>query len=124
MIQEPVRNKPYEAYVQEDTRLDIIYVKDAVRALLMLHDVDSCRLNRRVYNIAGFRIGQALTARDIVNALKAQRPTAAEVTFKVNQPVLDIIIASGFSTIQWRAMSLVGKASCGWRLTHWEKSSK
>jgi len=96
MIQEPVRGKPYEAYVNEDTRLDILYVKDAVRALLGLHDADNAKLKRRVYNIAGIRInGQAPTAGDIKNAVQAVRPNAAPITFKLNQPLLDIVHTFG-----------------------------
>jgi hypothetical protein len=58
----------------------------------MLHDADNTQLTRRVYNIAGFRIaGAAPTAQDIANAVKSRRPNAAPITFKVVQPLLDII---------------------------------
>jgi nucleoside-diphosphate-sugar epimerase len=96
MVQEPVRGKAYEAYVNEDTRLDVIYVRDAVRALLGLHDADNAKLKRRVYNIAGFRInGQAPMAGDIRNAVHRARPRAAEITFKVNQPLQDTVHTFG-----------------------------
>jgi threonine 3-dehydrogenase len=96
MVQEPVRGKAYEAYVGEDTRLDVLYIRDAVRALLGLHDADNAKLRRRVYNIAGFRInGQAPTAGDIRNAVQRARPRAAEITFRVNQPLQDIVHTFG-----------------------------
>jgi threonine 3-dehydrogenase len=44
MIQAPLQGKPYEAYVPPDTRLDIIYVKDAVAALLGLHVANPAQL--------------------------------------------------------------------------------
>jgi threonine 3-dehydrogenase len=83
MIQLPAQDKPYEAYVGPDTPLDIIYVADAVDALLKLHDADNAKLKRRVYNIAGIRnaAGKAPLASDIAAAVKAVNPNA-QLTFK------------------------------------------
>lgn len=95
MMQEPFRKKAYEAYVPEDTRLDVLYVKDAVRALLELHDVDSAKLKRRVYNIAGIRIGgQAPSAADIAAAVKKAEPGAV-ITYKENKQLSDIVHTFG-----------------------------
>jgi nucleoside-diphosphate-sugar epimerase len=47
IVQLPAQGKPYEAYVGEDTPLDIIYIADAVDALLGLHYADSAKLKRR-----------------------------------------------------------------------------
>src|SRR6516162_475320 len=81
MIQEPFRtpSRSYIAYVAPDTRLDIIYISEAIDALVGLHDVpsNSLKLERRVYNIAGIRVGgQAPTASDIKNAVLALQPKA------------------------------------------------
>src|SRR5439155_26144454 len=57
MIQEPARNppRPYFAYVGPDTPLDIIYISEALDAIIGLHDAPAASLKRRVYNIAGIR---------------------------------------------------------------------
>src|SRR5215831_3802242 len=73
MVQQPAQDKPYEAYVAKDTRLDILYVEDAVSALIQLHDAPNASLKRRVYNIAGIRIdGQAPQASDIEAAVREE----------------------------------------------------
>jgi nucleoside-diphosphate-sugar epimerase len=51
MIQAPFQGKAYEAYVPDDTILDLIYVRDAVDALIALHDAKPEKLKRRVYNL-------------------------------------------------------------------------
>jgi threonine 3-dehydrogenase len=79
MIQEPLRGNEYEVYVTPESRLDIIYVKDAVHALTTLYSVDETnqKLSRRVYNIAGIRIGeQAPKASDIEAAIRHVLPDA------------------------------------------------
>lgn len=84
MVQEPARGRPYTAYVNEDTVLDVIYVDDAVDALVRLHDAPAGAFvpqdalkERRVYNIAGIRIaGKAPTAGDIAKAVKSAVPNA------------------------------------------------
>lgn len=91
MVQLPLQGKAYDAYVPADTRLDVIYVKDAVEALLGLHAADPAKLvdqptktPRRVYNIAGIRLGgQAPQASDIEAAVKAAKPGAV-ITYTVN----------------------------------------
>ncbi|WP_028215571.1 NAD-dependent epimerase/dehydratase family protein [Paraburkholderia mimosarum] len=95
MIQEPLLGKAYEAYVAEDTRLDILYVKDAIEALMQLHDADPATLRRRVYNIAGIRSGdQAPSAAEIKAAVEKIAGPGA-ITFKVNQTLSDIVHTFG-----------------------------
>jgi len=82
IIQQPARGQSYEAYVGPDTPLDIIYVADAVSALIGLHDADNATLKRRVYNIAGIRVGgKPPTAGEIAKAVKKVKPNAV-ITFK------------------------------------------
>jgi threonine 3-dehydrogenase len=82
IVQQPALDKPYEAYVGADTPLEIIYVADAVDALLRLHDADNAKLKRRVYNISGIRVGgKPPVASDIAAAVKDVKPNAV-ITFK------------------------------------------
>jgi threonine 3-dehydrogenase len=98
MIQEPFRtpSRTYIAYVAPDTRLDIIYISEALDAIVGLHDAagNSLKPERRVYNIGGIRTddGQAPTALDIKNAVVALKPDAV-IDFQVD-PVLQKTVTS------------------------------
>jgi threonine 3-dehydrogenase len=82
IVQQPALGQSYQAYVAADTPLDIIYVSDAVDALIRLHNANNAGLKRRVYNIAGIRMGgKPPTAGDIAAAVKDVVPNAA-ITFK------------------------------------------
>jgi len=85
IVQQPALGQSYEAYVGADTPLDIIYVDDAVDALVGLHDADNADLqkhDRRVYNIAGIRIaGKPPVAGDIAAAVRDVKRDAV-ITFK------------------------------------------
>lgn len=83
IVQQPALGQSYEAYVGQDTPLDIIYVADAVDALLQLHDADNGNLKRRVYNIAGIRSAtrKPPAAGDIAAAVRDVVPNA-QITFK------------------------------------------
>jgi threonine 3-dehydrogenase len=97
MVQEPLRSPPrqYIAYVDQDTRLDIIYISEALDAIIGLHDAAAALLKpeRRVYNIAGTKVGgQAPTALDIKNAVLAVKPDA-NIDFQAD-PVLQATVRS------------------------------
>jgi threonine 3-dehydrogenase len=95
MIQQPAQDKPYEAYVPNDTPLDVLYIEDAVSALIQLHDAPKEKLKRRVYNIAGIRIGdKAPLAKDIEAAVLVRKPDA-KITYKVNQQLSDTVHTFG-----------------------------
>lgn len=90
MVQMPAQGKPYEVYVSEERRLAILYVKDAVAALIALHDADPAKLGnsdgtlRRIFNLRGIVGKDQLppTAKDIFDAVKMNPQTAnAQVTF-------------------------------------------
>lgn len=90
MMQLPLLHKTYDVYVKPERRLDVIYVKDAVKALVGLHDADHLPDDkRRVYNIAGIRQnGQPPSAQEIANAV-AKVPGAGAVTFNSFNDTMD-----------------------------------
>jgi threonine 3-dehydrogenase len=96
MVQQPALGLAYDAYVPGDTRLDILYVKDAVKALVSLHDADAKNLTRRVYNIASIRDNkQPPTAGEIADAVAQElRAGAPPVTFSSTDPDLTNIVKS------------------------------
>ncbi len=80
MVELPATGKDYSVYVGEAVQLAIIYVKDAVRALIALHDADESRFgtldgskseDTRVFNLAGIvgGDGRPPTARAIADAV-------------------------------------------------------
>jgi nucleoside-diphosphate-sugar epimerase len=103
MVQEPIRGNPYKPYVGPDTPLDIIYISDALTALLGLHEADAKVFTpqdplkeRRVYNIAGIRIQDGgktrpPTAKEIADAVaEATSGQAAPITFDAAAQIPDV----------------------------------
>ncbi|MGA9798255.1 MAG: NAD-dependent epimerase/dehydratase family protein [Terriglobales bacterium] len=60
----------YEFYVNPTTRAPMLYIADAVRGFLDLHDAPVKNLSRRVYNIAGI----APSAEELAQAIRAHLP--------------------------------------------------
>jgi nucleoside-diphosphate-sugar epimerase len=60
----------YEFYVNPTTRAPMLYIADAVRGFLDLHDAPAKNLSRRVYNIAGI----APSAEELAQAIRASLP--------------------------------------------------
>jgi threonine 3-dehydrogenase len=54
MYVDGVRKNGYEAFARADTRIPLMYMPDAVRALLELAVADRAHLTRAIYNIAAF----------------------------------------------------------------------
>jgi len=53
MIEKPAREESYQVYVSENSKIPILYIKDALRAFMGLQTADEANLRRRVYNIGG-----------------------------------------------------------------------
>jgi nucleoside-diphosphate-sugar epimerase len=62
----------YEFYVNPATRAPMLYIADAVRSFLDLHDAPAKNLSRRVYNIAAI----APSAEELAQAIRAHVPNA------------------------------------------------
>jgi len=85
-IKEPVLGRPYTIYVEKETRMPLIYVKDAVRILISLKEADEGRLKRRIYNIHGF----SFRAADLAQEIKKCVP-GARLDFRPDPVMLDSI---------------------------------
>ena len=91
MVQLPARGKSYDVYVSEGRRLAILYIKDAVAALMALHDADATKLGssdasmRRVFNLRGIVGKDNLppTAQQIADAVVNSK--ASNVNIQSNQ---------------------------------------
>jgi threonine 3-dehydrogenase len=54
-FEQSVLTGKYDFFVRPTTRAPMLYIEDAVRGLLELHDASTERLKRSMYNIAGIR---------------------------------------------------------------------
>jgi threonine 3-dehydrogenase len=82
-----VRHGAYEAFARADTRIPLMYMPDALRALVELSAADEKRLKHRMYNIA------AMSPRaDEIAAAVARRLPGVRLTFRADplrQGILD-----------------------------------
>ena len=69
-FEESVFKGAYEFYVNPTTRAPMLYIADAVRGFLDLHDAPAKNLTRRVYNVAGI----APSAEELAQAIRALVP--------------------------------------------------
>ena len=87
MYVDAVRIGAYEAFCRPDTVIPLMYMPDALRALVELSDADTARLSRRVYNIAAFS-----PRADEIAASVSRRVPRAKITFRPDarrQAILD-----------------------------------
>lgn len=142
IIEKPALGENYAAYVYPDTRIAILYVKDAVSALISLSKADESTfglsqvngqeseadkreriLANRVYNIKGIvdESGQPPTAQAIFDALKSVKSSAGEfgkVTFDTRPasgdiaPIVKTLNSFGFLDDQ------LAQRDWGWKLQY------
>jgi len=84
IIEKAALGEPYEVYVREDTRMLMIYVKDAVNAFLALYRAKDVRT--RVYNVGGI----TPSAREIVDEVLKHVPDA-RITFRPDPDMIRIV---------------------------------
>jgi threonine 3-dehydrogenase len=87
MYVDAVRIGAYEAFCRPDTVIPLMYMPDALRALVELSEADDSRLERRVFNIAAFS-----PRADEIAASVAKRVKGAKLTFRPDprrQAILD-----------------------------------
>lgn len=65
MFYAAVEGKHYTCFVREDTVLPMMYMPDAIRALIELAEADGSRLKRRVYNVTSMSFSAGELAKSI-----------------------------------------------------------
>lgn len=104
MFRQGVRTGRYEAYCRPDTRIPLMYMPDAIRAMAELLDAPRALLRRSVYNIAAI----SPTAQELADAVSTL--AAARITFNVD-PARQAILDSWPREISDAA----ARADWGWR---------
>jgi threonine 3-dehydrogenase len=87
MYVDAVRIGAYESFCRPDTVIPLMYMPDALRALVELSEAPADRLTRRVYNISAFS-----PRADQIAETVARRVPGAKLTFRVDprrQAILD-----------------------------------
>ncbi|MGH2820441.1 MAG: NAD-dependent epimerase/dehydratase family protein [Actinomycetota bacterium] len=86
IVSEPARGRPFVVPLEERATIPLVYVKDAVAALMAISGVGDGELPRRTYGIAGFspRAGELAEAvREVV--------ADADITFSPDPTMVEIV---------------------------------
>jgi len=86
IVSEPARGRAFKVPVTEQTTMPLVYIKDAVDALITVAETDASRLKRRSYGISGF----SPTARELADTVRSHVP-AAEVEFVPDDHMVEIV---------------------------------
>jgi threonine 3-dehydrogenase len=97
MIERSLQCEPFEVWVAEGTRNPFIYYRDAVRALMMLHDTPEEKIKTRVYNLAG----TSSTAEEFASKVREHVP-GSQITFKPDPDAMRLF-GKGTGTVNERA---------------------
>lgn len=86
MIEETARGKPYECYVTEDTKIPVIYFRDAARCTNMCYEASKERIKTVNYNISG--VTPARTAKELEQVVKKFIPEA-KISYKPDSKIME-----------------------------------
>ena len=86
IVETPAKGEPYEVFVEEKSRMPMLYVKDAVKCLLQLSQANENKLNYRMYNIQGF----SPSAGEMVEEIQKNLPNA-QISFKPEEQMVKIV---------------------------------
>lgn len=86
MIEETALGKPYECYVTEDTKIPVIYFKDAARCTHMCYEAPKERIKTMNYNISG--VTPTRTAKELEQVVKKFIPEA-KISYKPDPKIME-----------------------------------
>ena len=110
VIEAAIKGEPFEIWAPEDTVIPMMYIKDAVRCLVMLDEAPAESINTRVYNVG--QITPPPTAADLVTVIKQFYP-GASIAFKPDPDVMEIL-----KTIPRVITGDEAKAEWGWNIAY------
>ncbi len=86
MIEYPALGKPFECFVTAETKVPVIYFKDAARSVDMLYQAAKERIKTINYNVAG--VTPSRTAEELEQVVKKYIPEA-QISYKPDPKVMD-----------------------------------
>ena len=110
LIEAAIKGEPFDVWASEETVLPLLYIKDAIRSLIQLHDAEESKINTRVYNLG--QIMPPPTAKDLVDVVKRYYPDA-KIRFKPDPDA-----AIGLATIPKIIRGDQAEKEWGWRITY------
>jgi threonine 3-dehydrogenase len=110
LIEAAIKGEKFDVWAPEDTVLPLLYIKDAIKSLIMLYDADETRLVTRVYNLG--QITPPPTARDVVEEVKKHYPDA-RIGFTVDSGA-----EVGLATIPKVISGERAEEEWGWKVTY------
>jgi threonine 3-dehydrogenase len=110
VFEQSVCQGKYEFFVRPGTRAPMLYIEDAVRALLDLHEAPAQNLSRHVYNIAGI----VPSAEELAEAVRKRLP-AVKITYNPD-PLRTSIVESWPQQIDDSAARKDWKWKSSWNL--------
>ena len=110
LIEAAVKGEAFEVWAPKETILPLLYIKDAIKSLIMLCDVEEGKLLTRVYNLG--QIMPPPTAADVLNEVKKYYPDA-QIEFKP-----DPNAAVGLKTIPKIIKGDAAEKEWGWRVSY------
>ena len=87
MIEYPALGKPFECYVTEDTKVPVLYFKDAVRAVDMIFQAPKEQIKMVNYNVGG--VTPSRTAKELEQAVKSHIPDA-QISYKPDPKTMEV----------------------------------
>jgi nucleoside-diphosphate-sugar epimerase len=79
LIEAAIKGEQFDVWVPEDTVIPLMYIKDAIKSLVLLCDAEESKLIKRVYNLG--QITPPPTAKEVVDTVKQYYPDA-QINFK------------------------------------------
>lgn len=110
LIEAAIKGEPFDVWTSEDTVIPLLYIKDAVRSLILLSDADESTLATRVYNVG--QIMPPPTAKDVADAVKRYYPDA-QINFKPDPKAVVVM-----KTIPMVIKGDVAEQEWGWRVRY------
>jgi nucleoside-diphosphate-sugar epimerase len=110
LIEAAIKGEPFEVWVPEDTVIPLMYIKDAIRSLIMLNDAPEDRVKTRVYNLG--QITPPPTAKDLVDTVKKYYPNA-QIVFNPDPKAVNVL-----KTIPKTIKGDIAEQEWGWRIEY------
>lgn len=115
MIQEAIKKRSISLPIDKESQMPFIYIKDVIRCLVSLKEVNEDKLNRRVYSIQGF----SLTAGEMAKIVQ-KYILDAKIKFLADEKIVKLVEGMPTKVNDARA-----RKDWGWKAKYnWEETIK